>query len=101
MNEFVFEVLKILIMLLGAVVTYKLIPFIKAKTTENQREEAEYWIKTAVKFAEIIYKEKGQGGLKKEYVLEWLNKNGIRITSSQADMLIDLVVDQFNKKGWE
>lgn len=100
MNEFTMELLKLLIMVLGAVVTYKLIPWIKAKTTAEQRKEAEYWIKVAVQIAEQIYKVKGQGMLKKDYVLEWLNKNCIKITAGQADILIDLVVKEFNKKGW-
>lgn len=100
MDEFVFELLKALIMVLGVIVTYKVIPWLKAKTTAEQRKEAEYWIKIAVQVAEQIYRDKGQGLLKKEYVLEWLNKNGINITLGQADMLIDLIVQQFNKKGW-
>lgn len=100
MNEFVFELLKLLVMILGVIVTYRVIPWIKAKTTTEQRKETEYWIKIAVQVAEQIYKEKGQGFLKKEYVLEWLNSNGIKLTVGQADMLIDLIVKQFNEMGW-
>ncbi|MHC1747419.1 MAG: phage holin, LLH family [Cellulosilyticaceae bacterium] len=100
MNEFTMELLKLLVMVLGAVVTYKLIPWIKAKTTAEQRKEAAYWIEIAVQVAEQIYKDKGQGTLKKEYVLEWLNKNGTKITAGQSDILIDLIVNQFNGNRW-
>lgn len=101
MNDFVFELAKIGVFILSTIVTYKLIPWIKANTTSKQRVEAEYWIKLAVQFAEKIYEEKGQGKLKKEYVLEWLNNNNIKIKQEQADILIDMVVDRFNKNDWE
>ncbi|MHC1750744.1 MAG: phage holin, LLH family [Cellulosilyticaceae bacterium] len=100
MNDFIFELLKLSVMVLGVVVTYKVIPWIKAKTTTEQRKEAAYWIEIAVQVAEQVYKDKGQGTLKKEYVLEWLNKNGIKITAGQSDILIDLIVNQFNGNRW-
>lgn len=101
MDEFVFELLRLTIMVLGVVVTYRLIPWIKSKTTEQQRQEATYWISLAVKVAEQIYADKGQGVLKKEYVLKWLNDNGIKISESQANILIDLIVDIYNKAEWK
>lgn len=101
MNEFIFELLKLIIMVLGTIVTYKIIPWIKAKTTAEQRKEAEYWTKVFVKLAEQIYQDRGQGVLKKEYVIEWLNANGIKLTVAQMDALIDVIVEEFNNKGWE
>lgn len=101
MDPLIYEILKLVIMILSAIVVYRIIPFLKAKTSIEQREEAEYWIRIAIRVAEQIYKDKGQGTLKKEYVLEWLNKNGIQITKEQADVLIDLIVKEFNKWGWD
>lgn len=100
MNDFTMELLKVAIILIGTVITYVLVPYIRSKTTPAQRKEAEYWVKLAVMFAEQIYKEKGKGQLKKDYVLQWLNRNNIHITVGQADILIDLVVERFNKNGW-
>lgn len=101
MDPLVYEILKLVIMVLSAVVVYRIIPFLKAKTNIEQREEAEYWIRVAIRVAEQLYKDKGEGTLKKEYVLEWLNTNGIQITKEQADVLIDLIVKEFNKWGWD
>lgn len=103
MNEITMELLKLFIAILGTLITYKLIPYIKAKTTVEQRKEAEYWLRIVIKFTEQIYKDKGsdKGALKKEDVFKWLNENGIPITESQANILIDLIVAEFNKKGWE
>ena len=95
------ELVKIFVALLGAVVTYYVIPFIKAKTTKEQREDAIFWTTMAVRIAEEIYKQKGQGSLKKEYVVEFLNKNGIKISIDQMDFLIDAIVTEFNKNGWD
>lgn len=64
------------------------------------REELEYWVGKLVPLAENIFKEKGQGALKKEQVVEWLATLGFKISIEQADLIIKLVVEQFNKQGW-
>ena len=60
-----------------------------------------FWTKLAVQIAEEIYKEKGQGMLKKETVIDFLNKNGIKMSIEQIYFLIDTIVTEFNKNGWE
>lgn len=59
---------KALITILGAILTYIVGPYILSKTTKEQREEYYFGTKLAVSAAEQIYKEKGQGQLKKKYV---------------------------------
>lgn len=86
--------------LLGLVVTYYVIPYIKAKTTKEQRRCC-ILVQLAVQIAEEIYKEKGQGQLKKETVIDFLNKNGIKMSIEQMDFLIDAIVTEFNKNGWD
>ena len=100
MDNTYMELVKVFVALLGAVVTYYVIPYIKAKTTKEQREDAVFWTKLAVQIAEEIYKEKGQGMLKKETVIDFLNKNGIKMSIEQMDFLIDAIVTEFNKNGW-
>ena len=104
MNNEIFEIVvlstKVLLSIIGALVAYKFIPYLQANTTVKQREDAEYWARKAILIAEDIYRDKGQGILKKESVIEWLAKNKINITASQADILIDLIVKEFNKVGW-
>lgn len=100
-NELLIKVLEVAITILGLVLTYYVVPFIKSKTTEKQREDAEYWIKMAIKFAEMAYKDKGQGKFKKEYVINFLNKKGIKLTLPQLNNVIDLFVDEFNKNDWK
>ena len=101
MDNIYMELVKVFVALLGGVVTYYVIPYIKAKTTKEQREDAVFWTKLVVQIAEEIYNEKGQGKLKKETVVDFLNKNGIKISASQMDFLIDAIVNEFNKNGWD
>jgi len=86
-----------LIALVGAIITYVVVPYIKSKTTEKQRDNAEFWVQVAVGAAEQIYKEKGQGKLKKKYVLNFLNSKGIDIDDEQLDVLIEAAVYELNK----
>lgn len=86
----------IIIALIGAVITYIVVPYIKANTTEKQRENAKFWVKVAVSAAEQIYKEKGSGKNKKQYVLEFLNSKGIKITEEQLNVLIEAAVFELN-----
>lgn len=85
------------ITLIGAIITYVIVPYINSKTTEKQRDNAKFWVQVAVGAAEQIYKEKGQGKLKKKYVLNFLNSKGIDIDDEQLDVLIEAAVYELNK----
>lgn len=104
MDSNMFEIVKLVLQIVLLVVTVFVIPsakkWMETNTTKEQREEAKFWTGIAVKAAESIYKEKGQGQLKKEWVLEWLHNNNIKITMGQANILIDMIVEEFNKNGW-
>ncbi len=97
MNNMIVEIGTILISLTGVLVTYLLIPYIKSKTTEKQREDIMFWVKVAVNAAEQIYKEKGNGKLKKEYVVKFLNDIGIKISEFELDVLIESAVLELDK----
>lgn len=87
---------KVIIPILGTILTYLIVPLIKQKTTKEQREEIYFWVKIAVGAAEQIYKEKGQGKLKKEYVVDFLVSKGINITIQELDVLIEAAVKELN-----
>jgi len=89
-------IVRIVIPLIGALLAYFLIPYIKEKTTKEQRDEIYFWVKMAVKSAEMIFAEKGQGKLKKEYVVEFLNNRGVNITIYELDVLIEAAVKELN-----
>lgn len=92
--------LKFLLLLLSVAILPKVQEYIESSTTKEQRENALFWIKQVTKIAEEVYKSKGAGELKKQYVIEWLEKNGVRLSDEQLSILIDMVVAEYNKKGW-
>lgn len=104
MSEQIFEIITLILRAVLIVVTVFIVPRLKkwidANTTAKQREDAVFWTKLAVRMAEEIYHERGQGKFKKSYVVEWLNANGVKINAEQMDTLIEMIVTEYNKNGW-
>ena len=100
-SEILFKLIMIILTMLGGIVTYYVIPYIKSKTTSEQRKDLLFYSELAIKLAEDIYNKGGQGELKKKFVIDWLNKQGIKFTDEQVNTLIDVIVKFFNTKGWE
>ena len=63
--------------LIAALITAFVIPYIKGKTTANQQQQINAWVRIAVTAAEQIYTGSGRGTEKKEYVINWLRVHGI------------------------
>lgn len=89
-------IVKVIIPILGAILTYILVPFIKQKTSKEQRDEVYFWVTVVVQAAEMIYKEKGKGKDKKEFVLDFLLSKGINISTMELDTLIEAAVKELN-----
>lgn len=77
-------ILQAVIALLGALVTYKLIPWIKAKTTAEQQALLSAAVKTLVYAAEQIYGA-GKGEEKLKYVIDELNKRGFSVDRASIE----------------
>lgn len=76
-------IIQAIIGVLAALITYRLIPWIKANTTEKQRALLEAAIQTAVFAAEQIYGA-GKGAEKLDYAVAWLHDRGYDV--SRADI---------------
>ena len=100
-NEILFDLIIVCLTIIGGLVTYYIIPYVKSKTTVEQRKDLIFYTQLAIKLAESIYNKEGQGKLKKEYVINWLSKQGIVFTEEQVSNLIDSVVKYFNSQGWD
>ena len=85
---------KVVIPILSILITTFLVPYIKEKTSKEQRETALILVQAAVMAAEQIFQEKGKGKEKKEYVLEFLQKRGLKITEAELDVLIEAAVKE-------
>ncbi|MDU5080211.1 phage holin, LLH family [uncultured Tissierella sp.] len=96
MNEGLVKIILGLIGLLGTIVTYVLVPYLKSKTTKEQRENIYFLVSLAVQAAEQIYIKPGQGEKKKEYVINYLNSRGIKLTVEDLNIFIEAAVKELN-----
>ena len=84
MNIDLTTIINAIIGLLAALVTYRLIPWIKAKTTNEQQAYIRALVKAGVYAAEQIYNTEGMGRQKMEYVQAFLQQDGymVKVTHS-------------------
>lgn len=84
------------IALIAAAVSVFLIPWIKSKTTAQQRSEIVAWAKIGVAAAEQIYVGQGRGDEKKQYVLEFLKSKGFSVDEESISNAIEAAVNQLH-----
>lgn len=86
------QIVEALISLIAAVFTCVVIPLIRSKVTDAQFEKIKMYVSIAVKAAEQIYVGNGRGTEKKQYVVEYLEKLGLKIDAETLDKLIEAAV---------
>lgn len=87
MNIDLTPIIQAIIALLAAIVTYKLIPWIKTKTTNEQQQLLAATVKTLVFAAEQLYGA-GSGEAKLEYVKEQLEAKGFTADLAEIEAAI-------------
>ena len=97
MNEIVFEIIKVIVMVAALVATRYLIPWLKEKIGADRLAVAEKWVRYAVLKAQQVLWEQG-GKDKKAYVTEFLKEvlmaKNIALSDEQLDVLIEAAVKQ-------
>lgn len=96
MNEFTYVAVRIFVMVIGALISAYLIPYLKQLSKKEQYKNVADTVMTAVQAAEQTITESGKGKEKKAevvaYVSKWLTDNGIMISNEQLDSLIEASV---------
>lgn len=90
-------ILTALIALIGAIITYYIIPLLKGKISTDKWNEMIKWVMIAVKAAEQM---KNAGLItvpKKKFVLEFLEDQGVTVTDAELEALIEAAVFEINK----
>ena len=90
MPNFTIDLTKIIIALLGllsTIITYKLIPWIKANTNAKQQQLLRIAVETAVFAAEQIYGS-GAGEKKYQYVADWLKERGYEFDKADVEAAV-------------
>ena len=78
--------------LIFSLITAFLIPYIKAKTTDEQFNTIKLWVQVAVQAAEMLYVGSGRGEEKKQYVIEFLKSKGFTLNTEEIENLIESAV---------
>lgn len=87
MNINLTPIIEAIIGLLAALITYRLIPWIKARTTVSQQEQLETAVRIAVFAAEQIYGA-GRGSEKLDYAIEYLHDKGFDVDRQQIEAAV-------------
>lgn len=74
MNEQMFNIVLLLIPVIGAIITGILIPYAKTKITVTQMDEIIKWVTKAVQAAEVLFNAPKSGEEKREYVISFIDK---------------------------
>ena len=87
------QIVVALIGLLSALITYRLIPWIKANTNVKQQAMIKAAVQTAVFAAEQIYGA-GEGEKKFEYVVNWLKEQGYDVSKTEIEGAVFELLNQ-------
>ena len=102
MNDITFNVLKIVLSVVAALLAVYLVPILKAKFESGKYDQLISMARLAVYAAEQTYKgQSGMGSIKKEsviaFVSEWMTKHGVTISDKQLSELIEALVFEMNE----
>lgn len=97
MNNTAYQIVTLLISLIGVILTSLVVPLIKAKISKEKLTQVEMWVNVAVAAAEQIFNAPHQGVSKKVYVVEFLQSKGIKISEQELDVLIESAVYEINR----
>lgn len=96
MDEGLVKIILGVISLLGTIITVVLVPYLKSKTTEKQRDNIYTIVTLAVSAAEQIYFKPNEGKKKKEFVINYLSSKGIKLTIEDLNIFIEAAVKELN-----
>lgn len=101
MNEILFDILLIVVIVCASLITNFAIPYLRILTHSLKYEEFLATIQDTVEGVEQLTTEKGQGKAKKArviaFVTNWLNGKGLEITEEQLSLLIEAAVRTMKK----
>lgn len=101
MNEIIFEVLRLIVLLAVFVVTCYIIPWMRGKIGQDRLDAVTGWVNTAVLMAQQVYYAK-TGAERKAIVVDLLKDilmaKNISISDRQLDMLIEAAVKAMKMK---
>lgn len=105
MNDILFEIIKLLLTILIALIGRYAVPYIREMLGAAKFDRIYHWAELAVRWAEQVISEQGQGEKKKAMVVAFLQnvlaKCHVNLTEEQLEVLIESVVKQMNDEKVE
>lgn len=90
-------VINAVVALIAAIITAFVIPWLKRKTTAQDRETMLAWVEIAVAAAQQLYHDL-DGMARKEYVLAFLSAKGYNIDDTALDNAIEAAVLKLHRE---
>ena len=90
-------IINAIVALLAAVITVFVIPWIKRKTTAQDRETMLAWVEIAVAAAQQLFY-KLDGAARKEYVINFLTERGYGVDEDELDAAIEAAVLKLHRE---
>lgn len=101
MNEILFEIMRLVVLLAVFIVTCYLVPWIRGKIGQDRLTEISKWVNAAVLMAQQVYSAK-TGAERKAIVIDILRNiltaKNISISDDQIDLLIEAAVKAMKMK---
>ena len=94
MNIDLTPIFQAIIALLAALVTYRVIPWIKARTSNEKQIYMRALVKAGVYAAEQIYSADGMGTQKMEYVKKWLQMHGFDVDVTEIEAAVSEYINR-------
>lgn len=90
-------IIEAVVALVAVLITTVVIPYVKARTSSQQQQEINEWVKIAVAAAEQMYVGQNRGVEKKRFVLNWLEEHGVKVDMEHINAMIEAAVYELNK----
>ena len=90
-------IINAIIALLAAVITAFVVPWLKKKTTQQDRETMLAWVEIAVAAAQQLFYEL-DGAARKEYVIKFLTERGYSVDEGALDAAIEAAVLKLHRE---
>ena len=90
-------IINAIVALLAAVITAFVVPWLKKKTAQQDRETMLAWVEIAVAAAQQLFY-KLDGASRKEYVIEFLAERGYSVDEGALDAAIEAAVLKLHRE---
>ena len=84
--------IELIVLVAGVLVTRYLVPYLKERYGAERVANIYDMVEFAVKAAAKMFPESGMGGVRKEYVINYIRSKGVKVTTEDLDVFIESAV---------